>query len=169
MTIRVGGNPNTAMAAMPLREWTRRLGALPVEAYHCFMVGVLWTQPITSVWRELPPTQGRLPSDHQSSRTRSLQHAAVLTSVQDKGALRAALKKRAVLDRRCARRLWHLAVGAEESLRRGRTKERAKKAKKKKRRSVLRAPLTRKAPYKPDTGNRYVRFDERGWETGCWP
>jgi putative ABC transport system substrate-binding protein len=22
---------------------------------------------------------------------------------------------------------------------------------------------------KPDAGNRYVRFDERGWETGRWP
>jgi hypothetical protein len=21
----------------------------------------------------------------------------------------------------------------------------------------------------PDTGNRYVRFDERGWETERWP
>jgi hypothetical protein len=38
MMIRGGGNPNTAMAAMPLREWTRRLGALPAEAYDCFMV-----------------------------------------------------------------------------------------------------------------------------------
>jgi hypothetical protein len=130
---------------MPLGEWTRRLGALPVEAYHCFMVGVLWTQPNTSVWRELLRTQGRLPSDHQSSRTRSLQHAAVLTSVKDK-ALRAARKKRAVLDRRCARRLWHLAVGAEESLRRGRTKERAKKAKKEKENVVLRTPLDKKSP-----------------------
>jgi hypothetical protein len=27
------------MAAMPLGEWTRRLGALPAEAYDCFMVG----------------------------------------------------------------------------------------------------------------------------------
>jgi hypothetical protein len=26
-------NPHPAMAAMPLREWTRRLGALPAEAY----------------------------------------------------------------------------------------------------------------------------------------
>ena len=26
------------MAAMPLREWTRRPGALPAEAYDCFMV-----------------------------------------------------------------------------------------------------------------------------------
>ena len=40
MTIRGGGNPHSAMAAMSLREWTRRLGALPVEAYDCFMV---WT------------------------------------------------------------------------------------------------------------------------------
>jgi hypothetical protein len=32
MTIRGGGNPHSAMAAMPLREWTRRLGALPAEA-----------------------------------------------------------------------------------------------------------------------------------------
>src|SRR5450755_3466725 len=31
MTIRGGGNPHSAMAAMPLREWTRRLGALPAE------------------------------------------------------------------------------------------------------------------------------------------
>jgi hypothetical protein len=22
---------------------------------------------------------------------------------------------------------------------------------------------------KPDAGNRHVRFDERGWETGRWP
>jgi hypothetical protein len=26
-------------------------------------------------------------------------------------------------------------------------------------------PLTKKAPYKPDTGNLHVRFDERGVET----
>jgi hypothetical protein len=41
MTIRGGGNPHTAMAAMPLGEWTRRLGALLAEAYDCFMVGTL--------------------------------------------------------------------------------------------------------------------------------
>jgi len=29
MTIRGGGDPNTAMASMPLGEWARRLGALP--------------------------------------------------------------------------------------------------------------------------------------------
>jgi len=36
MTIRGGGNPHPAMAAMPLREWTRRLGALPAEAYDLY-------------------------------------------------------------------------------------------------------------------------------------
>src|SRR6267142_3569484 len=40
-----------------------------------------------------------------------------------------------VLDRRCARRLWHLAVGAEESLWRGRTKERGPRKPRRKERS----------------------------------
>src|SRR5258705_5841544 len=137
MTIRGGGNPNSAMAAMPLREWTRRLGALPVEAYHCFMVGVLWTQPITSVWRELPRTQGRLPSDHQSSRTRSLQRAAVLTSLTAAarvgfGILRSGRKK---------------ACGAVEQKKGAQESQEGKKGR------AAAPPLTRKAPYK------------RGWGT----
>ncbi len=67
MTIRGGGNPYTAMAAMPLGEWTRRLGALPAEAYDCFMVGTLYgVQPNTSVVRaRLLVANGRLPSDHR--------------------------------------------------------------------------------------------------------
>src|SRR4029077_17222694 len=131
MTIRGGGNPNTAMAGMPLGDWARRLGALPVEAYHCFMVGVLWTQPITSVWRELLRTQAgspriisraipdrySMPPSSRPSRTRALPGGS---------------EKRAVLDRRCARLLWHLAVGAGESLRRGRTKERGQESEERK-------------------------------------
>src|ERR1700687_3417160 len=39
MTIRGGGNPHSAMAAMPLREWTRRPGALPAEADGWLMAG----------------------------------------------------------------------------------------------------------------------------------
>src|SRR6266436_8500118 len=86
MTIRGGGNPHTAMAAMPLGEWTRRLGALLAEAYDCFMVGTLhgsteykrgsraiargqWQAPLGS-------SRGR-PPDHG-------QFAAVLASVKDK-------------------------------------------------------------------------------------
>src|SRR5216684_74840 len=30
------------------------------------------------------------------------------------------------------------------------------------------APLTKKAAYKPDAGDRHVRFDERGVKTGPW-
>src|SRR6202162_3602763 len=45
-------------------------------------------------------------------------------------AAEAVARRRAILDRRCARRRPKSAVGAEESLRRGRTKERARASKK---------------------------------------
>src|SRR5712672_2636584 len=45
-------------------------------------------------------------------------------------AAEAVARRRAILDRRCARRRRKSAVGAEESLRRGRTKERARASKK---------------------------------------
>ena len=68
MTIRGGGNPHSAMAAMPLREWTRRLGALPAEAYDCFMV---WTpygfNRIQAWFARLIAANGRLPSDHPAA------------------------------------------------------------------------------------------------------
>jgi hypothetical protein len=38
------------MAAMPLGEWTRRLGALPAEAYGCFMVGTLYAVSRIQTW-----------------------------------------------------------------------------------------------------------------------
>ena len=72
MTIRGGGNPHTAMAAMPLREWTRRLGALPAEAYDCFMVGTLYGFNRIQAWfARLIAANGRLPSDHRAATTRS--------------------------------------------------------------------------------------------------
>jgi len=71
MTIRGGGNPHSAMAAMPLREWTRRLGALPAEAYDCFMV---WTpygfNRIQAWFARLIAANGRLPSDHRAANHR---------------------------------------------------------------------------------------------------
>ena len=118
MTIRGGGNPYTAMAAMPLGEWTRRLGALLAEAYDCFMVRTpLWVQPNTSVvcgdcsW---PMAGSPRIISHQTNHPITGQFAAVLARVKDKPS--AALKKRAVLDPRCARRRWQYAVGAEECL-----------------------------------------------------
>src|SRR6266545_4712119 len=66
MTIRGGGNPNSAMAAMPLGEWTRRLGALPAEAYDCFMVETPCGFNRIQAWlARLLAANGRLPSDHR--------------------------------------------------------------------------------------------------------
>src|SRR5260370_39292479 len=55
----------------------------------------------------------------------------------------------------------NMAVGTEECSRRGSNKRMECKGRPKWRD----APLTKKAPYKPDAGDRHVRFDERGWET----
>jgi hypothetical protein len=59
---------------------------------------------------------------------------------QGQGPFRAALKNAPSLTAAARVGFGILAVGAEESLRRGRTKERAKKAKKEKEKVVLRAP-----------------------------
>src|SRR4249920_3752248 len=76
MTIRGGGNPHSAMAAMPLREWTRRLGALPAEAYDCFMV---WTpygfNRIQAWFARLIAANGRLPSDRRAAARRRWKYA----------------------------------------------------------------------------------------------
>ena len=94
MTIRGGGNPHSAMAAMPLREWTRRLGALPAEAYDCFMVGTPYgVQPNTSVVRAIDRGQWQAPlGSSRGQPPDRRQPAAVLASVKDKPS--AALKKR---------------------------------------------------------------------------
>ena len=65
MTIRGGGNPHTAMATMPMGEWTRRFGALPAEAYDCFMVETLCGFNRIQAWfaRRSLAANGRLPSD----------------------------------------------------------------------------------------------------------
>ena len=94
MTIRGGGNPHTAMAAMPLGEWTRRLGALPAEAYECFMVRTLYGfNRIQRGSRAIARGQWQAPLG--SSRGEQADHgqpAAVLALVKDKPS--AALKKR---------------------------------------------------------------------------
>src|ERR1700736_680299 len=59
------------------------------------------------------------------------------------------------------RRRWKYAVGTEECSRRGSNKRMECKGRPKWRD----APLTKKAPYKPDALIGHVRFDERGWET----
>jgi hypothetical protein len=92
MMIRGGGNPHPAMAAMPLREWTRRLGALPAEAYDCFMVRTPWGSTEYKRGSRLIAANGRLPSDPRSANPDRRQPAAVLAAVKDEPS--AALKKR---------------------------------------------------------------------------
>jgi hypothetical protein len=94
MTIRGGGNPHTAVAAMPLGEWTRRLGASPAEAYDCFMVGTLYGFNRIQAWfARLIAANGGLPSDHRAANPPGRrQPAAVLAAVKDKPS--AALKER---------------------------------------------------------------------------
>src|SRR5271155_4805345 len=69
MMIRGGGNPHPAMAAMPLREWTRRLGALPAEAYDCFMVRTPYGSTEYKRGSRLIAANGRLPSAHRAARS----------------------------------------------------------------------------------------------------
>ena len=78
MTIRGGGNPHSAMAAMPLREWTRRLGALPAEAYDCFMVCTPHGFNRIQAWfARLIAANGRLPSDHRAAKPAACRRARV--------------------------------------------------------------------------------------------
>src|ERR1035437_9572470 len=153
MTIRGGGNPHSAMAAMPLREWTRRLGALPAEAYDCFMVGTLYGFNRIQAWfARLIAANGRLPSDH-----RAANHPIAGSLPPCSRPSRTSLRRRsrsAVLDRRCARRRWKYAVGTEECSRRGSNKRMECKARPKWRD----ATLTKKAPYKPDARIGLVRI-----------
>src|SRR5258708_29286515 len=113
MTIRGGGNPNSAMAAMPLGEWTRRLGALPAEAYDCFMVETPCGFNRIQAWfARLLAANGRLPSDH-----RAADHPITGGLPPCSRPSRTSLRRRrrsAVLDRPCARRRRQWAVGVEE-------------------------------------------------------
>src|ERR1700716_2102956 len=160
MTIRGGGNPHSAMAAMPLREWTRRLGALPAEAYDCFMVGTPYGSNRIQAWfARLIAANGRLPSDHRTASTRS--PAACRCARVRQGQAFGGAEEAPSLTAAVPRRRWKYAVGTEECSRRGSNKRMECKGRPKWRD----APLTKKAPYKPDAGDMHVRFDERGWET----
>src|SRR5262245_36565614 len=140
---------------MPLGEWNRRLGALPAEAYHASWSGSLGPNRLHAGGARVSLAhQAGSPRIISRAVPRSPDHAAVFTSVKDKppaGAEEAAPSLTAV-----ARvGFGSLAVGAEESLRRGRTKERIQGKEERKRRSRC-GPLTRKAPYKPYPDRRIM-------------
>jgi len=148
MTIRGGGNPNSAMAAMPLGEWTRRLGALPAEAYDCFMVETPCGFNRIQAWfARLLAANGRLPSDHRAADhpiTRSLRQGQAFGGAEEAPSVTAAARD----GDGNVRSGWKNARGA------GRTKEWSNNARQKWRD----APLTKKAPYKPYAGKPHVRI-----------
>jgi hypothetical protein len=149
MTIRGGGNPHLAMAAMPLREWTRRLGALPAGAYDCFMVGTPYGFNRIQAWfARLIAANGRLPSDHPRPTTRMppapVRQGQVFGSAEDAPSLTAAAHDD---DGKSGRGGRMLAAPVEQK--NGMTKD--------DKNGVM--PLTKKAPYKPD-GQPTESFDQ---------
>jgi len=167
MTIRGGGNPHTAMAAMPLGEWTRRLGALLAEAYDCFMVGTLHgSTEYKRGSRAIARGQWQAPPRiiaWQTTRSRAVcRRARVGQGQAFGGAEEAPSLTLAARDGD-----GQYAVGAEECSRRGSNK-RINKQGREGATKWCAPPLTKKAPYKPDAGNLPVRFDERGVKTGPW-
>src|SRR5258705_9497016 len=164
MTIRGGGNPHTAMAAMPLGEWTRRLGALLAEAYDCFMVGTLHgSTEYKRGSRAIARGQWQAPPRiiaWQTTRSRAVcRRARVVQGQAFGGAEEAPSLTLAARDGD-----GQYAVGAEECSRRGSNK-RINKQGREGATKWCAPPLTKKAPYKPDALIGHVRFDERGWET----
>ena len=82
------------MAAMPLGEWTRRLGALLAEADDCFMVGTLFGFNRIQAWLagDRSWSMAGSPRIVAGKPPHHLQLAAVLAMVKDKPS--AALKQR---------------------------------------------------------------------------
>src|SRR5258705_9853257 len=148
MTIRGGGNPHSAMAAMPLREWTRRLGALPAEAYDCFMVCTRYGFNRIQAWSaRLIAANGRLPSDHRAGQPTirllaACRRARVRQGQAFGGAEEAPSLTAAVRDGDA-----NMRSGRENACGAGRTKEWNDKGRQK----WVDASLTNKAPYKPHT------------------
>ncbi len=160
MTIRGGGNPHSAMAAMPLGEWTRRLGALPAEAYDCFMVCTpIRVQPNTSVVRAIDRGQWQAPLGSSRGPTIRLLAACRRARVRQGQAFGGA-EEAPSLTAAARDGDANMRSGRKNACGAGRTKEWNDKG-----RQRRDASLTKKAPYKPDALIGHVRFDERGWET----
>src|SRR5258705_236613 len=152
MTIRGGGNPHTAMAAMPLGEWIRRLGALLAEAYDCFMVGTLHgSTEYKRGSRAIARGQWQAPPRiiaWQTTRSRAVcRRARVGQGQAFGGAEEAPSLPLAARDGD-----GQYAVGAEEGSRRG-PKKRINKRRRWGATKWCAPPLTKKAPYKPGAGN----------------
>ena len=79
MTVRGGGDPRQAWLARRLREWARRLGALPPMRMTASWSGSASDPPNTSAWRDVPrpiasSPRIRLMSDNRGRKTRLAIH-----------------------------------------------------------------------------------------------
>src|SRR5215831_5604425 len=161
MTVRGGGVPVRCMASNAVPQNGSAASELAADAYPCIMVWV-FVPPHTRMWHESSCTCPQLPS---TSSSRSQQVCRRARSPQGQ-ACRWPPDGRPSLDRSCARRRQNLAVGARESLRRGRTREirigqqrklcrgRAKQLRDEKNgKAPSCTPLTKKAPYKQRSNN----------------
>src|ERR1700676_5057932 len=121
--------------------------------------GPIRVQPNTSVVRAIDRGQWQAPlgSSHGQPPDHRQPAAVLVRQGQAFGGAEEAPSVTAA----APRRRWKYAVGTEECSRRGSNKRMECKGRPKWRD----APLTMKAPYKPDALIGHVRFDERGWET----
>src|SRR5947208_1630051 len=120
----------------------------------------MWVQPNTSVVRAiargqwqapLGSSRGRPPRSRAACRRARVRQGQAFGGAEEAPSLTATARDGGGN----VRSGWKNARGA------GRTKEWSNNARQKWRD----APLTKKAPYKPDALIGHVRFDERGWET----
>src|SRR5436189_2611251 len=151
MTIRGGGNPHTAMATMPLGEWTRRLGSLPAEAYDCFMVGTLYGFNRIQAWfaRDCSWPMAGSPRiiSWQITRSRAACRRARVSQGQAFGAEEAPSLTLAARD-------GDGTIGRDGRMLAARAEQKNEATARK----VRDAPLTTKASYKPYAGKPHVRF-----------
>src|ERR1700757_3177139 len=131
MTVRGGGVPACVMAFVPRKRMGSAASELRCRCAWLQHGSGPWTHRIQGCGAIDPRDRKRAPL-RSSFRPETILSAAVLEAVQARpgnDGVRRHGGATAGLDSFCARRHWKPAVGAEESLRRGRTKERAQSKK----------------------------------------
>src|SRR6476660_1498183 len=140
------------MAAMPLGEWTRRLGALPAEAYDCFMVGALYGFNRIQAWFARDCSWPMAGSPRIIAWRTSRSRAACRRARVGQGQAFGGAEKVPSLTLAARAGDGNMRSGRKNARGAGRTKECSNITTK------VASPLTRKAPYKPYAGKPHVRI-----------
>ena len=132
---------------MPLGEWTRRLEALPAEAYDCFMVETPCGFNRIQAWfARLLAANSEAPLDHRAADHPITGSLPPCSRPSEGQAFGGGAKEAPSLTAAARDGDGNVRSGGEDARGAGRTKEWSNNADKKWRD----APLTKKAPYKPD-------------------